>query len=175
MSELHSEASAASPAAVLVGVINHQHPEVLDTAARLATTLGLDLVCAYTVTGLDTSEWREHGGLNFETLEPDAREELGVEQVLQLQNALGAALDEIPVAWSLRILVGDPVAALEEFAIALHSPFLVIGSPKRRRFGFTVAGLQRSTVARLLAHRRVPVLVIPPAEEPKSPDSGYLP
>ncbi|MBP2373555.1 nucleotide-binding universal stress UspA family protein [Paeniglutamicibacter psychrophenolicus] len=145
------------------------------TAARLAVALELDLVCAYAVTGLESSEWKAKAIIDFETLGRDEQEEIGVTVVRELHSGLGATLQDSPVHWMLRILVGAPAGALEAYATALGASLLVLGSPKRRLFGSTSARLRTSTLARLLSHRTVPVLVVPPEFTPGKPDTPYLP
>lgn len=175
MNELRGEGSIRTPHPVLVGVCRHQHPEVVATAARLAVALELDLVCAYAVTGLESSEWKAKASIDFETLGRDEQEEIGVTMVRELHAGLGAALQDLPVRWILRILVGAPAGALEAYATALGASLLVLGSPRRRPFGSTSARLRASTLARLLSHRTVPVLVVPPELAPGKPETPYLP
>lgn len=175
MNELRGEGSIRTPHPVLVGVCRHQHPEVVATAARLAVALEVDLVCAYAVTGLESSEWTANSIIDFEMLGRDEQEEIGVMVVRELHAGLGAALQDSPVRWILRILVGAPAGALERYATRLGSPLLVLGSPKRRLFGSTSARLRASTLARLLSHRTVPVLVVPPEHSPGKPQTPHLP
>ncbi|RAX49404.1 hypothetical protein DQ353_10235 [Arthrobacter sp. AQ5-05] len=175
MNELRGEGSIRTPHPVLVGVCRYQHPEVVATAARLAVALELDLVCAYAVTGLESSEWKAKAIIDFETLGRDEQEEIGVTVVRELHSGLGAALQDSPVRWMLRILVGAPAGALEAYATALGASLLVLGSPKRRPFGSTSARLRASTLARFLSHRTVPVLVVPPELSPGKPGAPYLP
>ncbi|OIH82122.1 hypothetical protein BLJ79_20630 [Arthrobacter sp. UCD-GKA] len=175
MNELRGEGTIRTPHPVLVGVCQNQHPEVVATAARLAVALKLDLVCAYAVTGLESSEWKAKATIDFETLGRDAQEEIGVMVVRELQAGLAAALQDSPVRWILRILVGAPAGALEEYATALGASLLVLGSPMRRPLGITSARLRASTLARLLSHRTVPVLVVPPEPAPGKTDTPYLP
>src|SRR3954471_16150481 len=111
MNKLRGEGNIRTPRPVLVGVCRNQHPEVVATAARLAVALELDLVCAFAVTGLESSEWKARPIIDFETLGRDAQEEIGATAVRELQAGLGAALRESPVRWTLRILVGAPAAA----------------------------------------------------------------
>ena len=175
MNELRGEGSIHTPHPVLVGVCQNQHPEVVATAARLAVALELDLVCAYAVTGLESSEWKAKAVIDFEMLGRDEQEEIGVAVVREIHAGLGAALQDSPVRWMLRILVGAPAGALEACATALGASLLVLGSPKRRPFGSTSARIRASTLARLLSHRTVPVLVVPPVLSPGKPDTPYSP
>ena len=115
--------------AILVGVIDHQHPEVLNTAAKLAASLKWDLVSTFAVTELEAYEHRERGAINFETLKSDALEDLGVEPILRLRPSVDAAPRAI---------------------------FWVLGIPRKRIFGFTAAMPHSSTVASLPVNRNVP-------------------
>lgn len=162
-----------SAAPVLVGVFPGQHPEVLETAARLASVLRQDLVCAYALRGLDLTEWNVKASIDFGTLHEDERQDLGAAAIEDLQRRLGQVLAGYPVPWTLRILVGDPASALGEFAHVLGTSLLVLGSPRKKRFGFPGSRLRASTPARVLSQRRLPVLVVPPVPGP--PPGGFLP
>lgn len=174
MHEPSGSSPASSAAPVLVGVCPRQHPEVLRTAADLAAGLDRNLVCAYAVTGLDRSEWNTKAGIDFDALTEDQRRELGGTVIETLQHRLAEALAFSAMAWSLRILVGEPAEALGEFALSQGTWILVVGSPGTKRSPFRGSGLQRSTLARLLQHRQLPVLVVPPAHEASTPP-GHLP
>lgn len=164
---------SASP--VLVGVCPGQHSEVLETAARLAAVLRQDLVCGYALTGLDPTEWNVNARIDFDALHRDEREELGAAAIEDLQRWLDETLAIYPVAWTLRILVGEPASALGEFAVALGTSFLVVGSPRRKRFAFSGSRLHASTLARVLSRRQLPVLVVPPTPALSPPPTQYLP
>jgi nucleotide-binding universal stress UspA family protein len=175
MREPHGSDPVRSAPPVLVGVFPGQHPEVLETAARLASLLRQDLVCAYALTGLDLTEWNVKARIDFDALHRDEREELGAAEIADLQQRLGESLATYPVAWTLRILVGDPANALAGFAVELGTSLLVVGSPRRRRFAFTASRLHASTLARVLSRRQLPVLVVPPLSSRSASPQPYLP
>lgn len=175
MREPNGADAAGSAAPVLVGVFPGQHPEVLETAARLAALLRRDLVCAYALSGLDLTEWNVKARIDFDALHRDEREELGSAAIEDLQRRLRDTLAAYPVPWSLRILVGDPASALGEFGVELGTTLLVVGSPRRKRFPFSGSRLHASTLARVLSRRQLPVLVVPPPLAQSPPAAPYLP
>lgn len=175
MTELRGTENIHRPHPVLVGIFPHPHPEVLATAARMAVALELDLVCAYAVSGLEPSEWTATDSIDFETLDRDEQQEIGAVAVNQLRHELATALVDSPVRWSLRLLVGDPAAALEAYAVELDASMVVLGSPRPRRLGFTSTRLRTSTLAKVLSRRSVPVLVVPPELPPGKSGGSMLP
>ena len=160
---------------VLVGVFPGQHPEVLETAARLASVLRQDLVCAYALTGLDMTEWNVKTSIDFDALHRDEREELGAEAIEDLQRRIGETLAAYPMPWTLRILVGEAAGALGDFAVELGSSYLVVGSPRGKRRAFSRSRFSASTLARVLSRRQLPVLVVPPLVVPEPTATPYLP
>lgn len=148
---------------VVVGVQPRQSPETVSVAVSLASKLELKLVCGFVLSGLELSEWNAKTGINYNTLHADEREALGETEVDDLRTRLELAMDGTGVEWSLRVVFGDPAKALEELAVGLGASVLVIGAHTRKSRGFRLGGLQHSTVGHLLASRRVPVLVVPPA------------
>ena len=149
---------------VVVGVQPRQSPETVSVAVSLASKLDLKLVCGFVLSGLELSEWNTKSGINYNTLHADEREELGGADVEDLQARLTRAIDGTGVEWALRVVFGDPAKALEELAIGLGASVLVVGAHTRKSRGILHGGLQHSTVGHLLASRRVPVLVVPPAQ-----------
>ncbi|MBV1778177.1 universal stress protein [Paeniglutamicibacter sp. ABSL32-1] len=175
MREPEESRTLRSAAPVLVGVFPGQHPEVLETAARLASLLRQDLVCAYALTGLDLTEWNVKTRIDFDSLHRDEREELGSVAIEGLRLRLGEVLAAYPVPWKLRILVGEPARALGEYGVELGTSFLVVGSPRRKRFPFAAPRLRASTLIRVLSRRQIPVLVVPPLVLRSPPPAPYLP
>ncbi|MGL3806184.1 universal stress protein [Paeniglutamicibacter sp. R2-26] len=148
---------------VVLGVRPRQSPEAQDTALSLAAGLGLELVCGFVLSGAGLSEWNTAAGIDYSALHADEREELGDAEVEDLRIRLELALGGTGVRWSLRILIGDPARALGGLAADLGACVLVVGAHSRKPRGFHRGGLQHSTVGHLLAARRIPVLVVPPA------------
>ena len=148
---------------VVLGVRPRQSPEAQETALSLALGLGVDLVCGFVLSGAGLSEWNARAGIDYAALHADEREELGGSEVDDLRGRLELAFGDTGARWSLRVLIGDPAHALGDLSIELGATVLVVGAHSRTPRGFRLGGLQHSTVGHLLAARRVPVLVVPPA------------
>lgn len=151
----------ASIGPVIVGVEQDEPDRVLIEAARFASDLRAELVCAH----VDTSRYPvdEHGDGSVTSMPldpeiPDVRDEV-------VSPQLEASVRDALADWSVRLrfvaLAGDPAQALGELAETLEARAIVVGT---RRPGFR-AGLEEfftGSIAVRLAHRQKrPVIVIP--------------
>src|SRR6185437_11566530 len=107
-----TEQPGAGP--VIVGVHPEQAAAVVREAARLASALGRDLVCAYVTEDSYLTEWDRAEVRDAASLHPGDVEADDERVALELAAAIGAALDagDDPAAgatpsWTLRILAGD--------------------------------------------------------------------
>lgn len=146
---------------VIVGVEHDEPDRVLHEAARFASDLGAELVCAH----VDTTRYPvdEHGDGSVTSMPldpeiPDVRDEV-------FSPRLEASVREVLSEWHVPLrfagLAGDPAQSLGELAETLNARAIVVGT---RRPGFR-AGLEKfftGSIAVRLAHRQTrPVIVIP--------------
>ncbi|MEE9097549.1 universal stress protein [Pseudarthrobacter phenanthrenivorans] len=159
-------------APLLVGIMPKQHPEVLQTAAMLASRLGVSLVCAYVDEASYLVEWDPARSAHRLSLHPDADDDM-LALTTELKTQVQAVADHLPadrgtLDWSFRTLTGDPARALGQVAAELDSPIIIVGTSERGFSHWLSEALNGSVGAWLSHHQSRPVLVVPyrmPAHE----------
>jgi len=146
---------------VIVGVEHDQPTLVLREAARFASDLGTDLVCAHVDTSRYPVDEHDDGSVTSMPLDPevpDIRDEV-IDP--ELEEYVRSALSGSAVSLRFVALAGDPAQSLAELGETLAARAIVVGT---RRPGFR-AGLEKfftGSIAVRLAHRQKrPVIVIP--------------
>jgi nucleotide-binding universal stress UspA family protein len=160
-------------APLLVGIMPRQHPEVLQTAARLAARLAIPMLCAYVDEASYLVEWDPARSAHRLSLHPDADDEDIRTLTTGLKADIQAAADDVPagtgkVDWTLRTLAGDPARALGRLAAEANAPMIVVGTSERGFSHRLAEALNGSVGAWLTHHQSKPVLVVPyrmPAHE----------
>jgi enolase len=169
VTEQNRNTDATSPAAyaprritgpVLVGVVPGQPLAVVHRAADLASSLNVQLLCAYVdVTTYLTDE--PDGRTQVQPIDPD-----GVDDDIEgisagIRDRLRDALDATGLDWSFRVLAGDPARALGQLAEETEASMIVVGT-RERGLGARMEELLVGSVAVHLTHRQHrPVLVVP--------------
>ncbi len=146
---------------VLVGTMPGQPAAVVLNAAALAVRLGVELVCAYVDVASYPVAGRAGAPADSRPIDPDAIDDGGVEIPAELTDRVGQVLASSPVAWTLRLLSGDPARALGALAVGLQATMIVVGT-REHGFGARLEDILTGSVAVHLTHRQhCPVLVIP--------------
>jgi len=166
-----TEQPGAGP--VIVGVHPEQAAAVVREAARLASALGRDLVCAYVTEDSYLTEWDRAEVRDAASLHPGDVEADDERVALELAAAIGAALDTggDPAAgatpsWTLRILAGDASKALGRVAVELDARLLVVGT-RGKGVEHALEQWLGGAVSAHLAHDQTrPVVVVPLHGEP---------
>lgn len=160
----------SGPPPLLVGVLPNQHPEVLKTAATLATRLSVPLLCAYVDEASYLVEWDPARSAHRLSLHPEADDDEIRGITAGLRAAIGQAVTEAagagtPADWSLRTLAGDPARALSRLAAESNVTMIIVGTSER---GLThrISELLNGSVGLWLTHHQSrPVLVVPYAKD----------
>ena len=151
---------------LLVGIMPRQHPEVLQTAAGLASGLGAPMLCAYVDEASYLVDWDPARSAHRLSLRPDAGIEelrtLATELEAQIQDVLEAVAPGDPaVEWTLRTLTGDPARSLGRLAAEVDAPMIIVGTSERGFSHRLSEALNGSVGAWLSNHQSRPVLVVP--------------
>ena len=161
-----TESTPSGP--VLVGVVDGQRPEVVRTAAQLASGLGAPLLLLTVVADpYLVGEYVDPmtGGIPVGLVPRSGSTGSGPVEPPGLREALGEALAGTDVEWTLRTVEGEPALALTDVAEEVDARMIVVGT----RDPGVLAGIAEflsGSVAVHLAHRqRRPVLVVPRADE----------
>ncbi|MBT2548976.1 universal stress protein [Arthrobacter sp. ISL-65] len=145
---------------VLMGAVPGQPLAVAHRAADLASSLNVQLICAYVDV---TSYLAEEPDGRVETLpiDPDGIDD-DIEGISAgIKERLQEALDESGVRWSFVTLAGDPARALGRLAESADASVIVVGT-RERGLGARFEELLVGSVAVHLTHRQHrPVLVVP--------------
>lgn len=153
---------------VVAAVTPHQPDSVVRTAAWLARSLGVDLVCAH----VDTSAYvvAEHPDGTVETrpLDPDAQEWLSAQFDPVLAERINRLLgDQGPPVRTIE-LAGEVARAIARLAEVVRAELIVVGT--RSGVRASVREYLSGSVAVHLAHRQtVPVVVVPLAARAGGP------
>ena len=166
-----TEQPGAGP--VIVGVHPEQAAAVVREAARLASALGRDLVCAYVTEDSYLTEWDRAEVRDAASLHPGDVEADDERVALELAAAIGAALDTggdpaagATLSWTLRILAGDASKALGRVAVELDARLLVVGT-RGKGVEHALEQWLGGAVSAHLAHDQTrPVVVVPLHGEP---------
>ena len=153
-------------APLLVGIMPKQHPEVLETAAALASRLGTPLVCAFVDEASYLVEWDPARSAHRLSLHPDADDDDIRTLTAELKADIQSAVDKVPpgggtVDWTLRTLAGDPARALGRLAAEANAPIIIVGTSERGFSHRLSEALNGSVGAWLAHHQSKPVLVVP--------------
>lgn len=156
----------SGPPPLLVGVLPKQHPEVLDTAATLATRLGVPLLCAYVDEASYLVEWDPARSAHRLSLHPEQNSDdiraITTEVRTVIERAVtDAARGGAPVEWTLRTLAGDPARALARLAAESNVPMIIVGTSERGLTHRLSEMLNGSVGLWLTHHQSRPVLVVP--------------
>ncbi len=156
---------------VLVGTMPGQPAAVVLSAAALARRLGTDLLCAYVDVAAYPVAARGGAPASSRPIDPDAGDD-SAELELVLTARLTQLLTPISVAWSLRLLAGDPARALGALALGVGATLIVVGT-RERGIGARLEDILTGSVAVHLTHRQeCPVLVIPLGSGRSGSDGG---
>ncbi|WP_417234747.1 universal stress protein [Arthrobacter sp.] len=162
---MNEQAPAFARSPIIVGTIPGQNPAVWARAVELAEALAAPLVAAYVDPASYLIEWKagnEVAPTSLDpVLEPDDEAALAAAGI---RDAFGPAASGHGVAWSLRVIGGDPALALGRLATAVGASSIVIGT---RRLGLLAKVNELATgslMHRLLATQHLPVLGIPSHE-----------
>lgn len=149
---------------VLAGVVPGQPPEVIHSAAELAHSLGVKLICAY----VDITTYLADGPDEESETGPSGSEAIGddVEGVSAgIRQRLQSILDGAGVRWSFLVLSGNPTQALGQLAESADVSVIVVGT-RESGLGTRLEHLLVGSVAVQLTRRQLrPVLVIPLARQ----------
>lgn len=169
-----SSARISGPAPLVVGVHPGQHPEVLETAASLARSLAVPIICAYVDEASYLVEWDPARSAHRLSLHPDTDDD-EIRAVAQgLRSTVEASFAGLGVDWSLRILAGDPARAIGRLAAESGAGMIIVGSPERGLGHRISAALNGSVAAWLSHHQEYPVLIVP-ARTPERTRGGPEP
>ena len=162
MSEHQFPDSAEDPApgAIVLGVPWDCPENLVLTAASLASTLDVHLVCAFVDPATHLVEWGPPSELLGASLDPVVNEEAvypAKEVFSRLQTFLGSAQP----GWSFRLLNGSIAPALCRLADSVGACMIIVGGQRRgvlARLGRAVEG---SVAVALERSQHRPVVVIP--------------
>jgi nucleotide-binding universal stress UspA family protein len=139
---------------VIVGVIPDQPARVVREAARYAALLGSALVVvSVDVTRFVTAE--DPDGY-VHTAPIDVAVTGATEDLVDVEAAVGVALEGVDVVWTVRQLVGDPAIAMKQLAERTNARLLVVGT-------------------RRLAHRQHRPILVVPTDDPAHDDEELWP
>jgi hypothetical protein len=145
---------------VVLGV-GWEFPERLArTAAGLAASLDLHLVCAFVDPASYLTEWEPLGSRTAASLDPAPNDEALFPSGHVLQG-LEAILGPPGAEWSFRVLNGDVSLALGRLAESTGASFLIVGGPRSGIPARIDRLLEGSVSASLTRTQPRPVLVVP--------------
>ncbi len=156
---------------LVVGVLPGQHPEVLKTAAALAASLEVPLVCGYVDEASYLVEWDPARSAHRLSLHPDTDDADILAVNTELRTVIAAACDGLGVQWTLRSLAGDPARALGRLAAEAGAAMIIVGTPERG-LGHRISEALNGSVAAWLSHHQHHPILIVPAEAPR-PGRGH--
>ena len=151
----------SGPPPLVVGVLPGQSPEVLQTAAALASRLAAPLICAHVDEASYLVEWDPARSAHRLSLHPDT-DNAEIRAVTQeLRNSIGSACDALGIHWTLRTLAGDPARALGKLAGEVGAAMIIVGTPEPGLGHRISAALNGSVAAWLSHHQDHPILLVP--------------
>ena len=152
---------SSGPPPLVVGVLPGPSPEVLQTAASLASKLAAPLICAHVDEASYLVEWDPARSAHRLSLHPDT-DNAEIRAVTQeLRNSAGSACDALGVPWTLRTLAGDPARALGRLAAEVGAAMIIVGTPEPGLGHRLSAALNGSVAAWLSHHQDHPILIVP--------------
>lgn len=151
----------SGPPPLVVGVLPGQSPEVLQTAASLASKLAAPLICAHVDEASYLVEWDPARSAHRLSLHPET-DNAEIRAVTQeLRNSIGSACDALGIHWTLRTLAGDPARALGRLAAEAGAAMIIVGTPEPGLGHRLSAALNGSVAAWLSHHQDHPILIVP--------------
>ncbi|WAH96364.1 universal stress protein [Arthrobacter sp. MMS18-M83] len=146
---------------VLAGVLPNQPAMVVERAAEVALTGGLELVLAFAdVTRFPAAGDRD-GHLAAQPIDPDGIDDDAAAISESLRSRIADQLNGSGVQWSFVALAGEPARSLGRYAASINASMIVVGT-KEHGLGPKFEGLVTGSVALHLAHRQnCPVLMVP--------------
>jgi nucleotide-binding universal stress UspA family protein len=145
---------------VVAGVVPGQPPAVVQSAARLAYSLNVKLICAYVDITSYLSNERDDQDL-LQSAGPVGTADDAEQTSARLRDHLQGILGRAGIRWSLLTLVGDPARALARLADSADASVIVVGT-REGRVGARLEQLLLGSVAVHLTHRQTrPVVVVP--------------
>lgn len=155
----------SGPPPLLVGVLPHQHPEVLQTAISLAARLSAPLLFAYVDEASYLVEWDPTRSAHRLSLHPEKDNDdirsVTTDLRAVIERAVADAATSAPVDWTLRTLAGDPGRALARLAAESNVPMIIVGTSERGLTHRLSEMLNGSVGLWLTHHQSRPVLVVP--------------
>ncbi|WP_427135357.1 universal stress protein [Pseudarthrobacter sp. S9] len=151
--------SRSSP--LVVGVLPGQHPEVLQTAASLAKSLAVPMICAYVDEASYLVEWDPARSAHRLSVHPDTDDDKIREVTQELRSTIEAACQGLGIDWTLRTLAGDPARAIGRLAVDSDAGMIIVGTPERGLGHRISAALNGSVAAWLSHHQDHPILIVP--------------
>ena len=146
---------------VLAGVLPNQPVTVIEKAAEVAISAGLELVLAFAdVTSFPAAGDRD-GHLAAQPIDPDGIDDDAAAISEALRSRIADQLDGRGVRWIFVTLAGEPARSLGRYAASINASMIVVGT-KEHGLGPKFEGLVTGSVALHLAHRQnCPVLMVP--------------
>ncbi|GAA5193933.1 hypothetical protein GCM10023346_20170 [Arthrobacter gyeryongensis] len=146
---------------VLAGVLPHQPVAVIEKAAEVALSAGLELVLAFAdVTSFPAAGDRD-GHLAAQPIDPDGIDDDAAAISEALRSRIADQLDGTGLKWTFVTLAGEPARSLGRYAASINASMIVVGT-KEHGLGPKFEGLVTGSVALHLAHRQnCPVLMVP--------------
>jgi len=159
---------------VLAGVVQRRAASVVGGAAAFAEAFGAELVCAHVDVGHYLVEALPDGSLVSLPVDPELLDEDGDEQSRfpsGLRDEIEQTLNERGIAWSTRMVAGEPARALSALAAELDADMIVVGTREPGLRSSIQEFLTGSVAVHLAHHQHRPVVVIPltPAPETTQP------
>ncbi|MFC0712914.1 universal stress protein [Cellulomonas biazotea] len=145
----------------VVGVVPHQHPLVVLTAASWARAAGARLHLAYVDPTRYVVEEHPDGTVQHAPVDPDTADDRWRTTEDALRAELGAVLQDADVPWDLHYLAGRPDRALTHLARAVDAAVLVVGTRTHGAGAHLRELVEGSVAAHLTHHQHRPVLVVP--------------
>ncbi|MCZ9881173.1 universal stress protein [Arthrobacter sp. B2a2-09] len=153
--------SARLTGPVLAGVLPHQPGTVVEKAAEVALSAGLELVLAFADVTSFPAAGDRNGHLVAQPIDPDGIDDDAAAIAESLQSRIADQLDGTGVRWTFVTLAGEPARSLGRYAASINASMIVVGT-KEHGLGPKFEGLVTGSVALHLAHRQnCPVLMVP--------------
>lgn len=146
---------------LVVGVVLRQHPEVIAQASLLAGQLGRSILFAFVQPNSYLTEWNLKENITEQSLHPEDLDEDMTADAMDILAAIEAQMADSAVAWTLRILAGEPWKALARLASESRGSMIILGSRKPGVGAQISEWLGGATAGHLTAHQYRPVLVVP--------------
>lgn len=145
---------------VVIAVTSHQPDSVIRTAAWLARSLDVELVCAHVDTSAYVVEEHPDGTVEARPLDPDAQEWICAQFDPQLAARIDRLVGDQGISVRTVELAGEVARAIARLAELVRAELIVVGT--RSGVRASVREYFSGSVAVHLAHRQtIPVVVVP--------------